>query len=195
MAYVGFIGLGNMGGFMARNLIKKGNRLIIYDVDKVKLGELANMGAKVAKNPAEVGEGADEVIFTMLPNSSHVESVFKNDDGIFKTLKSNSLCVDCSTIDPLVSVSLAEEAAKKQASFLDAPVSGGVVGAENATLTFMVGGCDKAFQRAKPYFDLMGKNAVYCGKSGAGQATKICNNMLLGIHMIGVAEALNLGVK
>jgi 3-hydroxyisobutyrate dehydrogenase len=85
--------------------------------------------------------------------------------------------------------------AQKQATFLDAPVSGGVVGAENGTLTFMVGGCDKGFQRAKTFFDLMGKNAVHCGKVGSGQATKICNNMLLGIHMVGVAEALNLGVK
>lgn len=94
-----------------------------------------------------------------------------------------------------MSIELAEKVSEKQATFLDAPVSGGVVGAENGTLTFMVGGCEKGFQRSKPFFDLMGRNAIHCGKVGAGQATKICNNMLLGIQMIGVAEALNLGVK
>jgi len=195
MALVGFIGLGQMGGRMAFNLLKKGTRLVVYDVDSQRLGELASSEFVIAKSPAEVAERADEVIFTMLPNSSHVQSAFCDDNGIFKNLKPNSLCVDCSTIDPLISISLAEEASRKQSTFLDAPVSGGVVGAESGTLTFMVGGCENGFQRAKKYFDLMGKNAVHCGKVGAGQSVKICNNMLLGIHMVGVAEALNLGVK
>jgi len=195
MALVGFIGLGNMGGFMARNLLKHGKKLVVFDVDKKKVEQLVQAGAVPAEHPAEVGDRAQEVIFTMLPNSSHVQSVFSGTNGIFQTLKPNSLCVDCSTIDPVTTTVLAKETAENKSSFLDAPVSGGVVGAECGTLTFMVGGTEDNFKRATPYFDLMGKNAVYCGQVGAGQATKICNNMLLGIHMIGVAEALNLGVK
>ncbi|KAI6188052.1 3-hydroxyisobutyrate dehydrogenase [Aphelenchoides besseyi] len=195
MSTVGFIGLGNMGGFMARNLLKKGRQLVVFDVDKKKSDLLVQFGATLAADPAEVGDRASEVIFTMLPNSSHVDSVFNGDNGILQTLKPNSLCIDCSTIDPVTTANLAKQTAEKKSTFLDAPVSGGVVGAECGTLTFMVGGPNEGFEQAKPYFQEMGKNAVYCGEVGAGQSTKICNNMLLGIHMIGVAEALNLGVK
>ncbi|CAD5217719.1 unnamed protein product [Bursaphelenchus okinawaensis] len=191
---VGFIGLGNMGAFMARNLVKSGRQLIVYDVNKSVADQFKNEGVAVAKTPAEVA-AESAAIFTMLPNSSHVEEVFGAKDGIFKTIKSSTLCVDCSTINPLVAKDLALKVRDTGSDFLDAPVSGGVTGAQNATLTFMIGGSESAYQKALPYFEQMGKNAVHCGDVGTGQATKICNNMLLGIQMIGVAEAMNLGEK
>ncbi|CAD5222450.1 unnamed protein product [Bursaphelenchus xylophilus] len=191
---VGFIGLGNMGAFMAKNLVKNGRQLVVYDVNKSVVESFKKLGVAVAKTPSEVG-AESSTIFTMLPNSSHVEEVYSSKDGLFQTLKTDSLCVDCSTINPLVAKELALKVREKKSEFLDAPVSGGVTGAENATLTFMVGGTENAYQRALPFFQQMGKNSVHCGDVGTGQSVKICNNMLLGIHMIGVAETMNLGEK
>ncbi|KAI3413497.1 hypothetical protein GPALN_010987 [Globodera pallida] len=199
MQRLGFIGLGNMGGHMARNLLSRGVQLVVYDVDQSKLETLQSQNAsssslKVAENPAEVAANCTEIV-TMLPNSAHVRSVFIDKFGILGTLKAGSLCVDCSTIDQSVSIFMAELVADKGCTFVDAPVSGGVLGAKDGTLTFMVGGNEDAFNRARPILALMGKNTVHCGGVGSGQATKICNNMLLSVQMIALAETLNLGVK
>ncbi|KAL3116079.1 hypothetical protein niasHT_007379 [Heterodera trifolii] len=198
MQRIGFIGLGNMGGHMARNLLSRGAQLVVYDVDQSKLetiqSERGPSALKIAKNPAEVASDCNEIV-TMLPTSSHVRSVFVDKFGILDTLRQGSLCIDCSTIDQSASIFIAECVADKGSTFVDAPVSGGVLGARDGTLTFMVGGNDEAFQRARPILEMMGKKNVHCGKVGSGQATKICNNMLLSVQMVALAEALNLGVK
>uniref|UniRef100_A0A1I7ZIL9 3-hydroxyisobutyrate dehydrogenase n=1 Tax=Steinernema glaseri TaxID=37863 RepID=A0A1I7ZIL9_9BILA len=196
---VGFIGLGNMGSHMARNLIKNGVKLVVYDVDAVRVAELKSDGADVAQHPADVAV-ASKTIVTMLPSSPHVRAVYGttpvgSDTGLLAKMQPGTLCMDSSTIDQSASIEVAAAVAKKQSSYVDAPVSGGVVGAQNATLTFMVGGDDASFKAASKYLDMMGKNTVHCGKVGSGQAAKICNNMLLGIEMIGVAETMNLGMR
>ncbi|KAH7730680.1 6-phosphogluconate dehydrogenase [Aphelenchoides avenae] len=194
MSLVGFIGLGNMGGHMARNLLKNGIKVIAYDTDAKRVDYVKSHGGQAAGSPAEIAAATKEFV-TMLPTGAHVVSVLTGPKGVHETIQPGSLCIDSSTIDQSTSIMLAEWATKKQSFFLDAPVSGGVVGAEKATLTFMVGGDAKAFERAKKYFDFMGKNAVHCGKPGNGLAAKICNNMLLITTMISVAETMNLGIK
>ncbi|KAE9556461.1 hypothetical protein FO519_000346 [Halicephalobus sp. NKZ332] len=194
MSTIGFIGLGQMGNHMARNLLKKSFRVIAFDLDPKRQAELKADGAEIVKHPADVAAASKQIV-TMLPNSAIVRSVFKDDNGILKTLTSGTLCIDSSTIDQVVSIEIAELAAQKGASYIDAPVSGGVTGAQNATLTFMVGASQKDYERAKSLLEQMGKSVIHCGAVGNGQATKICNNMLLAIEMIGVAEAMNLGIK
>lgn len=194
MSSVGFIGLGNMGAHMARNLIRKGCRLVAFDLDGNRLAELKAFGAEAAKDPADVAAQCSELI-TMLPSSPHVRSVFTGSNGILQTMRPGTLCIDSSTIDQSASIGVAKEVERKGGQYVDAPVSGGVVGAQNATLTFMVGGDTSSFQKAQRLLQHMGKNIVHCGKVGNGQAAKICNNMLLGIQMIGVAETMNLGLK
>uniref|UniRef100_A0AC34QAH1 3-hydroxyisobutyrate dehydrogenase n=1 Tax=Panagrolaimus sp. JU765 TaxID=591449 RepID=A0AC34QAH1_9BILA len=194
MATVGFIGLGQMGNHMARNLLKKSFRVIAFDVDPKRQAELKSDGAEIVKYPADVAAATKQLV-TMLPNSAIVRSVFKDSKGILETITPGTLCIDSSTIDQIASVEIAKLTAEKGASYIDAPVSGGVGGAQAGTLTFMVGGPQKDFDRAKPLLQNMGKSVVHCGDVGTGQAAKICNNMLLGIEMIGVAEAMNLGVK
>uniref|UniRef100_A0A914USS7 3-hydroxyisobutyrate dehydrogenase n=1 Tax=Plectus sambesii TaxID=2011161 RepID=A0A914USS7_9BILA len=130
-----------------------------------------------------------------LPSSPHVQSVYTGDNGIFKTIQKDTLCMDSSTIDQTVSIEMANLAKQKGAAYMDTPVSGGVVAAQNGLLTFMCGGDGKSFARAEPFLSQMGKNVVHCGDVGTGQAAKICNNMLLGISMIGVSETMNLGEK
>jgi len=131
----------------------------------------------------------------MLPNSQHVKGVFTGDDGILSTIKAGAICIDSSTIDPGVSKEVAGMVAEKGAAFVDAPVSGGTMGALNGTLTFMVGGPDASFEGATPVLQGMGKNIVHCGDVGTGQIAKICNNMMLGISMIGASETMNLGKR
>jgi 3-hydroxyisobutyrate dehydrogenase len=191
---IGFIGLGNMGGHMARNLIKNGKKLIVFDVMPAPLEQLKSAGASVAASPADVAAASKQII-TMLPSSPHVLEVYNGSKGIFQSIQPGTTCLDSSTIDPSVSVQVSELAVKKKALYLDAPVSGGVLAAQNALLTFMVGGDAKAFAECEPILQLMGKNIVHCGKVGTGQAAKVCNNMLLAICMIGTSEALNLGQK
>ncbi|KAF2071313.1 hypothetical protein CYY_007363 [Polysphondylium violaceum] len=191
---IGFIGLGNMGGHQAMNLIKKGHNLVVFDVSKDNVNRLADKGAKVAQSPAEVAKQAD-VIVTMLPASAHVKSVYCGENGILSTIKPGTLLLDSSTIDPATAREVADKAAQHKATMLDCPVSGGVGGAEAGTLTFMVGGSAGDFEKAKPYLECMGKNIVHCGDVGTGQVAKVCNNLVLGISMIGVSEAMNLGVK
>eukprot|EP01098_Paradermamoeba_levis_P006180 TRINITY_DN2567_c0_g1_i1.p1 TRINITY_DN2567_c0_g1~~TRINITY_DN2567_c0_g1_i1.p1 ORF type:complete len:321 (-),score=102.75 TRINITY_DN2567_c0_g1_i1:29-991(-) len=194
---VGFIGLGNMGGFMAQNLVKNGHKVVAFDKNENALKKLIDFQpgqAVSAKTPADVAKQAKKIV-TMLPSSPHVKEVYEGPDGILGAAQPSSFFIDSSTIDPLVSRQIAENAKKASSSFVDAPVSGGIVGAEKATLTFMVGGTKEEFETAKQLLQLMGKNIVHCGPSGNGQVVKICNNLALAIEMIGISEAMNLGIK
>ncbi|XP_058796018.1 3-hydroxyisobutyrate dehydrogenase, mitochondrial [Phymastichus coffea] len=191
---VGFVGLGNMGAFMARNLIKKGYKLTVYDINKKAVEGVVSAGAKGAQNVAEVSKNS-EVVVTMLPMNQHVLDCYTGKDGIISAARKGTLLVDSSTIDSSVAQQVAHEAQKSGLRFIDGPVSGGVVGAENGTLTFMVGGAKSDYEQAKSFLEAMGSRAVHCGEVGMGQVAKICNNMLLAIQMIGLSEALSLGDK
>ncbi|KNC77976.1 3-hydroxyisobutyrate dehydrogenase [Sphaeroforma arctica JP610] len=191
---VGFVGLGNMGRHMANNLIKAGHEVTVYDINTTAAASLAEKGAKVANSPGEVASQVETVI-TMVPNSSHVIDVYEGEGGIIDSAKPGLQCIDASTIDPAASRQVHASATKKGLTFVDAPVSGGVGGAENGTLTFMVGGDDESFAKAKEVLTDMGKNIVHCGGVGTGEVAKICNNMCMGISMAGVAESFNLGAK
>ncbi|CAL2047815.1 unnamed protein product [Caenorhabditis brenneri] len=195
MSLTGFIGLGNMGGHMARNLMKNGKKLIVYDVNKKVVEEFKAEGCQVAAHPADIAAASKEIV-TVLPSSPHVKAVYQGETGIFKTIQPGTLCMDSSTIDQVVSLEVAQAAALLKAEYIDAPISGGVTGAQQATLTFMVGaGNDATFKRAEAILSLMGKNIVNLGAVGNGTAAKICNNMLLGIQMVAVAETMNLGMS
>jgi len=188
---IAFIGLGNMGGPMAANLVKAGHRVIGYDLSVAGCDAAKASGATIAASAREAVAAA-EVAITMLPAGKHVLSVWAE---IVPAAKPGTLFVDCSTID-LDSARKAHALAAEHArASLDAPVSGGVAGAKAATLTFMAGGTGQAFAEAEPILATMGKRVVHCGEAGAGQAAKICNNMMLGITMIGVAEAFVLAEK
>eukprot|EP00013_Stygamoeba_regulata_P011060 CAMPEP_0177684658 /NCGR_PEP_ID=MMETSP0447-20121125/32554_1 /TAXON_ID=0 /ORGANISM="Stygamoeba regulata, Strain BSH-02190019" /LENGTH=329 /DNA_ID=CAMNT_0019194531 /DNA_START=54 /DNA_END=1044 /DNA_ORIENTATION=- len=192
-SYVGFIGLGNMGASMALNLKAAGHKMCVYDVNSDVLKKFEEGGATIAASPAEVA-AVSRVVVTMLPSSPHVREVTLK--GVFSTALANSLFIDASTIDPATSRDLASTAeVEKACMMVDAPVSGGVVAAANATLTFMVGGPHEGYTDAKPYLETMGKNVVHCGPAGNGQVVKICNNLLLAISMIGTSEAMALGVR
>lgn len=189
---LGFVGLGNMGKNMARNLLSKGHRLVVYDVYPEAMEAMAKQGAITAQSPAELGEQCDRII-TMLPSSPHVKEVYAGKKGILSTVKTGSLLIDSSTIDPSVSQEMAKLAEAKGALFIDAPVSGGVAAAEAGTLTFMVGGNESELRAAQELLLCMGKNVIYCGGIGCGEAAKICNNMMLAISMIGTSETMILG--
>ncbi|KZC10875.1 PREDICTED: 3-hydroxyisobutyrate dehydrogenase, mitochondrial [Dufourea novaeangliae] len=191
---VGFVGLGNMGGHMARNLLKKGHRLTVFDVNETAVSNLTEAGANGAANPAEVAEVAD-VVVSMLPSNQHVLDVYNGRNGLLSSAKRNTLLIESSTTGPFVSQTLANETEKCGVRFIDSPVSGGVNAAKDGTLTFMVGGSKENFELAKTVLEKMGSRVVHCGDIGMGQAAKLCNNMLLAISMIGTAEALNLGQK
>ena len=188
MAVVGFIGLGNMGLPMARNLMRAGHRLRGFDVVPACLEAGVAAGAQRAGSAAEAAAGA-ELVITMLPEGRHVREVYLGAEGVLAHSDPAALLIDCSTIDVATARAVNQAAGELGLEVLDAPVSGGVAGAENATLTFMVGGSEAGFARAQPILQQMGKAVIHTGPSGNGQAAKICNNMLLGISMIGVAEA------
>jgi 3-hydroxyisobutyrate dehydrogenase len=197
MARVGFVGLGNMGAPMAANLVKAGHHVIGYDLSRPALEALAAAGGEPAGSAAEAA-GQVEFVITMLPAGEHVREVWLNQGGLIEALTTagqRPLLIDCSTID--VESARAVEAAARAAGLgmLDAPVSGGTTGAAAATLTFMVGGSAEAFARGEPVLKAMGKNIVHAGGPGAGQAAKICNNMMLAINMVGVSEAFILAGK
>jgi 3-hydroxyisobutyrate dehydrogenase len=194
MAVIGFIGLGNMGLPMARNLLKAGHQVVAFDVAGAPLDAAVAAGTKAAGSAAAAAPGA-EVVITMLPEGRHVREVYLGDDGIIAHAEPGCLLVDCSTIDVDSARAVNDAAVERGLVVLDAPVSGGVAGAENATLTFMVGGSDAGLARARPILELMGKAVVHTGPSGNGQAAKICNNMLLAISMIGVCEAFVLAER
>lgn len=189
---IAFIGLGNMGAPMARNLIKAGHQLNLFDLNQTVLAELAALGGHISASPKDAAQGSDLVI-TMLPAAAHVRSVYLNEDGVLAGIAQGVPAVDCSTIDPQTIRDVAATAAKQGVVLGDAPVSGGTGGAQAGTLTFMVGASAEHFEVLKPVLAQMGKNIVHCGDVGTGQIAKICNNMLLGISMIGVAEAMALG--
>lgn len=191
MARIGFVGLGNMGGPMARNLLKAGHAVTAFDLVPAALDAAAAAGATRAASAAEAARGA-EVVITMLPAGQHVRDAWLGAGGMAAASEAGAVLIDCSTIDVDSARAVAAGAGRP---FLDAPVSGGVMGAENATLTFMVGGPAEAFARAEPYLAAMGKTIVHCGDAGAGQAAKLCNNMMLAAIMCVTAEAFILAEK
>ncbi|MEQ1890222.1 MAG: 3-hydroxyisobutyrate dehydrogenase [Alphaproteobacteria bacterium] len=194
MANIGFIGLGNMGRPMMRNLLKAGHQVRAFDVMAPAREAAAQDGATVVNEAAAVLEGADAVI-TMLPAGEHVRSIYLGTDGLLASVRGKPIFIDCSTIDVGAAREVALAASQAGLDMVDAPVSGGVGGAAAGTLTIMVGGAEAAFARAKPYLEPLSRLMVHAGGSGNGQAAKACNNMILGITMIGVCEAFVLGEK
>ena len=178
---------------MARNLLKAGHALTVFDVVQHNVEALTSLGATAATS-AKHAAAEGELVITMLPSSPHVKSVYLGPDGVLAGAGNGIPLIDSSTIDPHTAREVAAAATERGHPMADAPVSGGTGGAEGGTLTFMVGAAPALFDRIKPILAHMGKNIVHCGAAGTGQVAKICNNMLLGISMIGVAEAMNLGV-
>lgn len=189
---IAFIGLGNMGGPMAANLLKAGHALTVFDLDANAVDAAVRAGATAAASPRDAAaRGA--LIITMLPAAQHVRAVYLGDDGVLAGARAGATLVDCSTIDPGTVRAVADAAARRDLPLADAPVSGGTGGAQAGTLTFMVGADGALFERIRPVLLDMGRNVVHCGGTGTGQIAKICNNLLLGISMMGVAEAMALG--
>ena len=182
---IGFIGLGNMGAPMARNLIKAKENIMGFDISP------SNVDG-IQLNTIEVIASECSIIFTMLPDGEILKKVYSE---LVPICNKGTILVDCSTVDVDSALHVANQAASKGLFAMDAPVSGGVVGAENGTLTFMVGGEEEAYKKVENLFGIMGQKSVLCGESGAGQSAKICNNMILGISMIGVCESFNLAEK
>lgn len=191
---IGFIGLGNMGGPMAANLLKAGHEVTGFDVAKAAVDNLVRGGGRSAPSAAAAA-GEAEIVITMLPAGPQVREVYTGAGGVLAALRSGALLIDSSTIDVETARAVAAAAAERGFEMLDAPVSGGVGGAAAATLTFMVGGSEKGFARAEPVLKAMGKTIVHAGASGTGQAAKLCNNMILGISMIAVCEGFALAEK
>ncbi len=193
MARIGFIGVGNMGAGMAANLVKAGHAVRAYDVSEAALSKAAQQGIAATSSVREAVAGA-EFIITMLQSGQQVREVYES-EVFAAAAPRQAVLIDCSTIDVATSRAVAKAAAKQGFEMADAPVSGGVAGATAGTLTFMVGGTNSAFAMAKPILAAMGKAVIHAGSSGAGQAAKICNNMLLGASMIATAEAFNLAIR
>jgi 3-hydroxyisobutyrate dehydrogenase len=191
MASIAFIGLGNMGGPMAANLVKAGDKVIAFDLVEASRAQAKADGAAIAESSVAAVKGAD-VVITMLPAGKHVLSVWSD---VIPSMAKGALIIDCSTIDVESAKQAHALAGKHGVASVDAPVSGGTGGAKGATLTFMAGGDDKAFAAAKPVLEKMGKKLVHCGGAGAGQAAKICNNMILAVSMIAVGEAFSLAER
>jgi 3-hydroxyisobutyrate dehydrogenase len=194
MARIGFIGLGNMGLPMAQNLLKAGHAVQGFDVSASHSETLATVGGTACASAKAAASGV-EVVVTMLPAGAHVREVYLGADGVLAAVAPGTLLIDCSTIDVESARVVAAAAEQKGLAMLDAPVSGGVGGAQAGTLTFMVGGSDASFARALPILEKMGKTIVHAGGAGNGQAAKICNNMILGVSMIAVSEAFVLAEK
>jgi len=190
---IGFIGLGNMGLPMAINLVKAGHEVTGFDLVDSQLKAFAAAGGKVVANAHSAAQDTD-VLISMLPASKHVEGLYLGDDGLLAHANPRTTLVDCSTISPKLAQTVAAAAKAKGFSMIDAPVSGGTAGAQAGTLTFMVGGEMADLEHVRPLLEKMGKNIFYAGVSGAGQTVKVCNNMLLGIQMLGTSEALRLGI-
>jgi len=195
MATIGFIGLGNMGGPMAANLVKAGHDVQVFDLTQAALDRAVTAGAKAAASAVGAVKGAQFVI-SMLPAGIHVERLFvTGDQPLFDVVEPDVLIIDSSTIDSETAKRVASAGAARGIDFIDAPVSGGVGAATAGTLAFMVGASEALFDKAKPILDGMGKNIFRAGESGAGQIAKCCNNMMLAILMAGTSEALNMGVR
>ena len=192
MARIAFIGLGHMGGGMAPNLVKAGHEVHAFDLVPEAVRHAAEGGCSPATSAADAVRDAD-VVITMLPAAKHVRAVFEND--VAPNAKSTALLIDCSTIDVASAREVGEAMKKAGFDFLDAPVSGGIAAAAGGTLTFMVGGSDAQFERARPFLEAMAKAVIHAGDLGAGQAAKICNNMILGATMAATCEAFVLARK
>lgn len=192
MARIGFIGLGNMGGGMAANLAKAGHDVRAFDLSEEALARARAAGCLPMASAAEAARGAEAVV-TMLPAGKHVEQVYR--ESVLGAAEPGAVLIDCSTIDVDTARRVAELATAHGMQAVDAPVSGGIAAANAGTLTFMVGGSDTGFAKAEPYLSDMGKAVIHAGASGAGQAAKICNNMILGATMIATCEAFALAQK
>ena len=189
---IAFIGLGIMGKPMAKNLLKAGYELRVYDRNQATLEEMKAAGATVCGSSAETAEGVDLVI-TMLPNSPHVKSVMLEDDKLAEKMPKTAAFIDCSSINPVASREIAAELAKYGIDMLDAPVSGGQPKAVDGTLAFMVGGKEEVFNKFKPVLEAMGSSVVLCGDVGAGNVTKLCNQTIVAVNIAALAEALQMG--
>lgn len=193
MAKITFIGLGNMGGPMAANLLKAGHEVCVFDLVAEAINELTEKGATTAASAQLAAQGAD-VVISMLPAGKHVVNLYLGEQGLIDVLPKGALVIDSSTIDAASAQQVANALTEKHIQFVDAPVSGGVGGAIAGTLTFIVGGSDAEFAAAHPILSAMGKNIFHAGGHGAGQIAKICNNMLLSVLMVGTSEALQMGI-
>jgi L-serine 3-dehydrogenase (NAD+) len=193
MTTIAFIGLGHMGLPMARNLLKAGFNLQVFDLVQRAMDELAAEGAQATSSALEAVQGA-QVVISMLPASRHVEGLYLGADGLLAALKPGTLVLECSTIAPEVARSVHAAAHERGIELLDAPVSGGTAGAAAGTLTFMIGGPAATLAKAQPFFQAMGKNIFHAGPEGAGQVAKVCNNQVLAVQMIATAEAMAMGV-
>ena len=194
MSKIGFIGLGIMGLPMARNLLKAGHAVIAYNRTRAKADQLAADGAKITDTPRQVAENAD-IIITIVTDTPDVEAVLFGPDGIAAGAKAGTIIVDMSTISPIRTKEFAAKLAEQQVELLDAPVSGGDIGAQKGTLTIMVGGTETAYQKCLPLFEVMGSRVTHVGPSGSGQMVKMCNQILCAVNMLGVCEALSLAKK
>jgi 3-hydroxyisobutyrate dehydrogenase len=194
MTRIGFVGVGTMGKLMAVNLLKRHHQVTAFDLNPTPVEELREFGADAAASSAEAA-AAGEMVITMLPSSPHVESAVLGSGGILDGMRSGSVLIDMSTIDPLVSRRVAEQVTERGFRMLDAPVSGGSVGARDATLTIMVGGPKDVFEECRPVLEAMGKNVIHCGDHGMGEVVKVVNNLIAGVSMAVVSEAYNIGVR
>ncbi len=196
METIGFVGLGVMGKPMALNLVKKGYRLVVHSRSRPPVDALVAAGATAAASPADVARQAD-IVITMVPDTADVERVIGGEGGVLSAIRTGAIVIDMSSISPVATKALAERVAAKGASMLDAPVSGGQIGAESATLSIMVGGDQAAFDRARPILECLGnpERIVRIGESGAGQVCKICNQVAIGGALAGVSEAFALARK
>ena len=191
---IGFIGLGVMGKSMAANLLKAGYEVFVYTRTKDKSSELLSQGAKWAAAPKEIAQKAN-VIISMVGYPSDVEEIYLGENGLIENGKQGTYLIDMTTSTPTLAVKIAEEAKKRGMESLDAPVSGGDIGARDAKLTIMVGGSSEAFEAVRPIFDILGSNVVHQGPAGSGQHTKMCNQIAIASNMIGVTEAISYAKK
>ncbi|MDM8143816.1 2-hydroxy-3-oxopropionate reductase [Megamonas hypermegale] len=191
---IGFIGLGIMGKPMSRNLLKAGFELIVYDIDETAVKIIEKAGAKPASSPKEVAQNSD-VIITMLPKASIVKSVLEDENGILAGIKENSVVIDMSSVSPVASKEFAQLVEAKKCKFLDAPVSGGEIGAVNATMAIMIGGDEAVVERVRPILEALGKSITVVGPNGSGSVAKLANQIMVNLNIAAVAEALVLATK
>lgn len=191
---IGFIGLGIMGKQMSRNLLKAGFELIVYDIDETAVKIIEKAGAKPASSPKEVAQNSD-VIITMLPKASIGKSVLKDENGVLAGIKENSVVIDMSSVSPVASKEFAQMVEEKKCKFLDAPVSGGEIGAINATLAIMIGGDEAVVAKVRPILEALGKSITVVGPNGSGSVAKLANQIMVNLNIAAVAEALVLAAK
>ena len=192
---IAFIGVGNMGNPMAENLIKAGKKICVFDVSKEMIDKAKEKKFHIADSIEDLLSKSPKIVITMLPAGKHSREVYLGKNGIINQVSKDCLLIDCSTIDIKTSIEIGTRAKEKGIKMIDAPVSGGVMGAKNGSLTFLIGGTQEAFNLAKPLLEIMGKNIFHAGEQGCGNGAKICNNLALGISMIGASEALMLAKR